>query len=50
MRSIRDRVDDITEDPMKMKRVFTFIWVVAYAMMILGFILIIWVFFNNQTS
>ena len=48
MRPLKDRVDDIADDPKKLKRVFTFIWVVAYSMMILGFILIVWVLFLSN--
>ena len=44
MRSLRDRADGIWEDPKKLKRVFTIIWVTAYSMLILGFLLIVWVF------
>jgi len=42
--SLKDRVEGIADDPKKLKRAFTFIWVVAYAMLILGLILIIWVY------
>jgi len=44
VRSLKDRVDGISDDPKKLKRAFTFIWVTAYAMLILGFLLIVWVF------
>ncbi|MDR1690454.1 MAG: hypothetical protein LBR42_01245 [Candidatus Methanoplasma sp.] len=44
MRSIRERLDDIKDDPKKLKRLFTFIWVTAYLMLILGFVLMLWVF------
>lgn len=43
MRSVRDRWDTIRDDPKKLKRLFTFVWVTAYLMLILGFILILWV-------
>jgi hypothetical protein len=33
------------EDPKKLKIAFTAIWVVAYSMLIIGFLLIVWVFF-----
>jgi cell division septal protein FtsQ len=45
VRSFRERADSISEDPKKLKRVFTFIWVTAYLMLILGFLLMVWVFF-----
>lgn len=47
MRSVKERVNDITDDPEKMKKVFTVIWVVAYSMLILGFFLIVWVFYKS---
>jgi cell division septal protein FtsQ len=47
VRSVRERVDEISDDPMKLKRVFTAIWVIAYSMLILGFLLIVWVFYNT---
>ena len=47
MRSVKERVSDISDDPIKLKRAFTFIWVVAYSMLILGFLLIVWVFYKT---
>jgi predicted nucleic acid-binding Zn ribbon protein len=47
VRSVRERIDGIMEDPKKLKRVFTLIWVIAYSMLILGFILIVWVLFES---
>ncbi|MFA6804968.1 MAG: hypothetical protein WCQ23_00625 [Candidatus Methanomethylophilaceae archaeon] len=43
MRSFEDRWDEIKKDPVKLKRLFTAIWVIAYSMLIIGFILILWV-------
>lgn len=43
MRSFSERIESIRDDPKKLKRVFTAIWVIAYSMLIIGFILIIWV-------
>ena len=45
MRSLRKRVEEISDDPKKLKRTFAFIWITAYLMLILGFILIVWVLF-----
>jgi len=45
VRSIKERVNEISDDPKKLKRTFAFIWIVAYAMLIMGFLLMIWVFF-----
>jgi predicted nucleic acid-binding Zn ribbon protein len=42
VRSTKERVDEITEDPVKLKRAFTFVWAVAYGMLILGLILIVY--------
>lgn len=47
MRSLRERLESIYEDPIKLKRVFIFIWVTAYSMLILGFLLMVWVFYNT---
>jgi cell division septal protein FtsQ len=49
VRPLRKRVEEISDDPKKLKRVFTFIWVTAYLMLILGFLLIVWVFFFQTT-
>ena len=43
MRSLKERVEGISDDPKKLKRVFAFIWIVAYSMLIIGFLLMIWV-------
>lgn len=47
MKSFEERWNDIKDDPKKLKRLFTFIWVTAYSMLILGFVLIVWVFIYN---
>jgi hypothetical protein len=47
VRSAEERWESIKDDPKKLKRVFTFIWVVSYAMLILGFFLILWVFITE---
>ncbi len=41
MKSMEERVAEIRDDPVKLKRAFTAIWVVAYGMLILGAFLII---------
>ena len=41
MKSIEERLEEIREDPVKLKRVFTIIWVAAYSMLIIGAILIV---------
>jgi len=43
VRSFEDRWGEIKKDPAKLKRLFTAIWVIAYSMLIIGFVLIIWV-------
>lgn len=47
-KSIAERLDDIREDPKKLKRVFTAIWVVAYAMLMLGAFIILAVIFTER--
>jgi hypothetical protein len=47
VRSLRERVDDISDDPVKQRRAFMFVWVVAYSMLILGFLLMVWIFVKN---
>jgi hypothetical protein len=41
-KSFEERWEDIQEDPVKLKRVFTTVWVLAYSMLILGAFIIIW--------
>jgi hypothetical protein len=43
MKSLEDRLDEIKEDPVKLRRTFTAIWVIAYGMLILGAFIIIWI-------
>jgi hypothetical protein len=47
VRSAKEIVNGIVDDPVKLKRAFTFIWVVAYSILILGFLLIVWVFYES---
>ncbi|MEA4978215.1 MAG: hypothetical protein VB016_06715 [Methanomassiliicoccaceae archaeon] len=42
MRSFGEVWDEIREDPVKLKRVFTVIWVSAYSMLMIGSFIIIW--------
>ena len=44
MKSAPKYWENIQSDPKKLKRVFTFIWVVSYSMLMLGAFLIIWIF------
>jgi len=43
MKSMDDRIEELTEDPERFKRFFTVAWIVAYSMLILGFAIIIWI-------
>lgn len=43
MKSFGEYWDDLKKDPKRLKRLFTTIWVTSYAVLILGFFLIIWV-------
>lgn len=42
MKSLAERVSEIRDDPVKLKRVFTLIWVVSYGILVLGGFIIIW--------
>ena len=48
MRSIEDIYLDIRNDPKKLARAFKIIWIVSYSMLILGFLLIVWVLFDQR--
>ena len=48
MRSIRERLEEIMEDPVKLKRWYTVIWAISYGMLVLGAFLIIAVFALNM--
>ncbi len=41
MKSTEERLEEIRNDPVKLKRVFTIIWVAAYAMLVLGGLIIV---------
>jgi hypothetical protein len=48
MRSIEDIYLDIKNDPKKLATAFKIIWIVAYSMLILGFLLIVWVLVDQR--
>ena len=51
MKSIEERLQEIREDPVKLKRVFTGLWVAADSMLIIGAILIVLVLLQGlQTT
>ena len=51
MKSIAERIEEIRNDPVKLKRTFTAIWAIAYGMLILGAFLIIGaLLYGMQTS
>lgn len=41
-------MEEIRKDPLRFKRLFTAIWAIAYSMLILGFVLIVWVLFTAR--
>jgi hypothetical protein len=47
VKSFEERIRSLTEDPVKLKRVWTAGWIIAYSMLVLGFLLMIWVFFSE---
>ena len=48
MKSLEERVEDVRNDPKKLKRVFMITWIAAYSMLILGAIIIIWVLLTEK--
>ena len=48
MRSFDERWTEIREDPKKLKRLFTVVWVIAYSMLILGFVIILAIFISEM--
>lgn len=48
MKSMEERFEDLTEDPEKFKKLFTVTWLVAYSMLVLGGIIIIWVLLQGR--
>jgi predicted nucleic acid-binding Zn ribbon protein len=47
-KSIEERVEEVLHDEKKFKRFFSFAWIVAYGMLVLGFIIILWVLLQGQ--
>lgn len=47
MKSFEERLEEIRKDPLKLKRTFNIVWVTAYSMLIIGFVLIIWVLLSG---
>jgi len=43
VKSLEERLNEVREDPVKMKRVFTIAWLSAYSMLVLGGLIIVWV-------
>ncbi len=41
MKSMEERIREIREDPVKLKRAFTAIWVASYSMLVLGAFIIV---------
>ncbi len=47
MKSLKERLEGILEDPVKTRRGFTAIWLISYGMLVFGAFLIIAVFALN---
>ena len=43
MKSMDERVEELTSNPDKFRKLFNITWIVAYGMLILGFAIIVWV-------
>lgn len=41
MKSTEERLNEIREDPVKLKRVFNAIWIASYGMLVLGGLIIV---------
>lgn len=50
MKSLEDRYEEIREDPVKFRKAFNIVWLIAYGMLILGAILIIWVLLLGNSN
>lgn len=42
MKSLEERWEELKEDPVKFRRLFKTAWILAYSMLILGVIVILW--------
>jgi len=49
-KSMEERYEELIEDPKKVKKVFSLVWIVAYSMLIIGFIIILWVLLQGQQT
>ena len=48
VKSIEERLEEIQDDPVKLKRSFNFIWIVSYGMLMLGAFIIIAVLIQDR--
>ena len=48
MKSIEERLEEIQDDPVKLKWSFNFIWIVSYGMLMLGAFIIIAVLIQDR--
>ncbi len=49
MKSLEERFEEMMEDEKKFKKFFTFAWIVAYGMLILGIVFILWILLQGKT-
>ena len=47
-KSMADRLAEVREDPVKMKRLFKLIWMISYGMLMLGIIIIVSVLYAEK--
>lgn len=45
MKNLEERYLEMKNDPVKLARFFKFAWIVAYSMLIIGFIILIWLLY-----
>ncbi len=48
MKSLEERYEELVENPKKVKRFFSFAWIVSYTMLIIGFVIILWVLIQGR--
>jgi len=48
MKSLEERYEEMLEDPKKFKKAFNIVWIIAYSMLILGFMFIVWILIQGH--
>jgi hypothetical protein len=48
VRSLESFVRSVTEDPIRLRRAFMVAWILAYGMLVAGFLIMVWVFMDGR--